>query len=163
MGTGSSVVNISKLECPNNYDKDKFQIILSLFEKLDKNDDLILELNELKEISNKHINNRILLLEKEQDKEKKQTKTAIEVLEFNKQKHINELELSFISKKKKYNKKLENRLNNINKNLLKYRNMNDINKSKAFINVVSYNNKNIDFWKFFTYMKDKIHDIRNLV
>mgnify|MGYP004000887239 CR=1 FL=1 len=150
MGTGSSVVNISKLECPNNYDKDKFQIILSLFEKLDKNDDLILELNELKEISNKHINNRILLLEKEQDKEKKQTKTTIEVLEFNKQKHINELELSFISKKKDYEKKLENRLNNIN-------------KSKAFINVVSYNNKNIDFWKFFTYMKDKIHDIRNLV
>ena len=40
--------------------------------------------------------------------------------------------------------------------------MNDEEKCKALIEKISFDKKEIDFWKFFTYMKDKTNEINNL-
>ena len=54
MGSAAS----TKLKCPMDYDKEKFNIILKLYDHLDSNGDQVIETNELKDISNLHITNR---------------------------------------------------------------------------------------------------------
>ena len=41
--------------------------------------------------------------------------------------------------------------------------MDDDSKCISFINLVSYDNKKLDFWRLFTYMKDKTNEIEDLV
>ena len=149
MGSGVSTNNI---ECPSNYNKDKFNIILNLFRKLDKNNDNILEMDEIKKISKQHIENRKKLLDNESKRENKNTNDEIERLKLRMQEKIDEL-----------NKENTHRQKIINKNLIKYRNMGENEKCLALIEMISYDKTNIDFWKFFTYMKDKTNDIDNLI
>ncbi len=149
MGSGISTNNI---ECPANYNKDKFNIILNLFRKLDKNNDSILEIDEVKEISKQHIENRIKLLDNESKRENKNTNDEIKKLKLRMQEKIDELNISN-----------EHRQKIIKLNLDKYVDMGEIERCLALMDMISYDKRNIDFWKFFTYMKDKTNDIENLV
>jgi len=148
MGNGGS---IKTYNCPNNYDNNKFLQIVKLFEKIDKNKNDILELNEIKEISCKDINNKIIILEKELDNEKRNLDNEIKRLNDKMNEKITELKKQKLNKEKTIKKKLE-----------KYRNMNDEEKCKALIEKISFDKKEIDFWKFYTYMKDKTNEINNL-
>ena len=71
MGGGITKKETKIIECPDNYDRIKFDKILKLFNKLDKNKNNVLELDEMKLISEKHINNRIKLLENKIESEKR--------------------------------------------------------------------------------------------
>ena len=70
---GSSV-SVNNLKCPSNYDKERFNIIIKLFEKIDKNNNLILEMEEIKKISELHISNKIDFLENESKRENKNSR-----------------------------------------------------------------------------------------
>ena len=59
MGSGTS----TQLKCPSDYDTENFNKILRLYDKLDKDGDHVVETEELKEISDLHIKNRINLLD----------------------------------------------------------------------------------------------------
>lgn len=159
MGSGSSIIKTSEIECPKDYDKNNFKLILELFNKLDSNSNNILELEEIKQISNKYTINKIKLLKIDINKQQELYNLGIKTLENNKKLKIIEIEKSFEKKKIESSNKLEMTLKKIESNILTLNNMNENKKAEYFINLVSYNKKDIDFWKFFTYMKNKIGKI----
>jgi uncharacterized protein YrzB (UPF0473 family) len=160
MGSGQSVVQ--KLECPKDYDEEKFSQILRLYDRLDKNGDHVVEQDELKEIAELHITNRIMLLNKEKKEEEEQKEITITAAKFKQDQKIKEIKSKTKSKIEEANQLLETRKQKIDKTIEKFQQLSDDEKNKAFLRVVSYDNKHIDFWKFFTYMKDKTNDIPNI-
>ena len=54
MGGGSS-----QLKCPNDYEKEKFQKILKLYDRLDSNGDHVVQTEELNKIADLHVRNKI--------------------------------------------------------------------------------------------------------
>ena len=54
MGSGSS-----QLKCPNDYDKEKFEKIMKLYDSLDSNGDHVIETDELNKIADLHVRNKI--------------------------------------------------------------------------------------------------------
>ena len=54
MGSAAS----TKLKCPKDYNKDKFAMILKLYDHLDCNGDQVIETLELKDIAKLHIKNK---------------------------------------------------------------------------------------------------------
>ena len=149
MGSSASVNN---LNCPANYDNERFNIIIKLFEKIDKNNNLILEMDEIKKISELHISNKIKFLENESKRENENIKNE-----------INKILKKLNDKIKELKKSNEHRQKIIKSNLEKYKNMDNESKCRSFLNSVSYDNKKLDFWRFFTYMKDKTNEIEDLV
>ena len=160
MGSGQSVVQ--KLECPKDYDEEKFSQILRLYDRLDKNGDHVVEQDELKEIAELHISNRIMLLNKEKKGEEEQKEITITAAKFKQDQKIKEIKSKTKNKIEEANQLLETRKQKIDKTIEKFQQLSDDEKNKAFLRVVSYDNKHIDFWKFFTYMKDKTNDIPNI-
>ena len=160
MGSGHSVVQ--KLECPKDYDEEKFKLILRLYDQLDKNGDHVVEQDELKEIAELHINNRIMLLNREKKEEEEQKDITITTAKFKQDQKIKEIKSKTKNKIEEANQLLESRKQKIDKTIEKLQNLSSDDKSKTFLKVVSYDNKHIDFWKFFTYMKDKTNDIPNI-
>ena len=160
MGSGQSVVQ--KLECPKDYDEEKFSQILRLYDRLDKNGDHVVEQDELKEIAELHISNRIMLLNKEKKEEEEQKEITITAAKFKQDQKIKEIKSKTKNKIEEANELLETRKQKIDKTIEKFQQLSDDEKNKAFLRVVSYDNKHIDFWKFFTYMKDKTNDIPNI-
>ena len=160
MGSGHSVVQ--KLECPKDYDEEKFKLILRLYDQLDKNGDHVIEQDELKEIAELHINNRIMLLNREKKEEEEQKDITINAAKFKQDQKIKEIKSKTKNKIEEANQLLESRKQKIDKTIEKLQNLSSDDKSKTFLKVVSYDNKHIDFWKFFTYMKDKTNDIPNI-
>ena len=160
MGSGQSVVQ--KLECPKDYDEEKFSQILRLYDRLDKNGDHVVEQDELKEIAELHISNRIMLLNKEKKGEEEQKEITIFAAKFKQDQKIKEIKSKTKNKIEEANQLLETRKQKIDKTIEKFQQLSDDEKNKAFLRVVSYDNKHIDFWKFFTYMKDKTNDIPNI-
>jgi len=148
MGSGQSVVQ--KLECPKDYDEEKFSQILRLYDRLDKNGDHVVEQDELKEIAELHISNRIMLLNKEKKEEEEQKEITITAAKFKQDQKIKEIKSKTKNKIEEANQLLETRKQKIDKTIEKFQQLSDDEKNKAFLRVVSYDNKHIDFWKFFT-------------
>ena len=162
MGGGITKKETKIIECPDNYDRKKFEKILKLFNKLDKNKNNILELNEMKLISEKHINNRIKLLENRIESEKRILELKINTLKSEKDKKIDNIKLDFCFKKNNLEKDNKNIENEINNKIIILENLDDTDKCKRLIEKISYNKSKIDFWKFFTYMKERTDDIENI-
>ena len=94
MGCTNSKIPIG-IECPKGYDKTKFKTLLMLYDKIDRDGNQAVDINEISEISNLHIKNRLLLLEIELSNEKK--KHANRLLNINETKNY----LSGLSQKQK--------------------------------------------------------------
>tara|TARA_B000000557_G_C20693993_1_gene408638 strand:+ start:330 stop:731 length:402 start_codon:yes stop_codon:yes gene_type:complete len=67
---GSKQVEVG-LCCPEGYNKEKFKVLLKLYDKIDKDGDQAVDIREISEISNLHIENRLLLLDIEKENAKK--------------------------------------------------------------------------------------------
>ena len=57
------MVAASRLVCPKDYEEEKFNKILMLYDKLDKNGDHTVDENELSAISQLHVKNQLNMLE----------------------------------------------------------------------------------------------------
>lgn len=154
MGIGASI----KLNCPNDYDKNKFNMILKLYDRLDSNGDQVIETRELIDIANLHIENRMTFINDSLSNDY-QLKLNIEHNRYTTQ--LGELN-------RKYKKNIENinttqikKSDNLQNELTLLKNMSENDKCKTFLKVVS-NGKHIDFWKFFEYMKGRTGDIKNI-
>ena len=159
MGGGTS----KQLICPDDYDKEKFNKILMLYDRLDTNGDHIVETIELIEISQLHVINKIREMKENiiwiKNYTNQKNKELIDEAN-NKIANINaQLELDI----KKYNQRrdedvkcAENRINMI-------QGMDDETKAKKFKEAVSDKNGHIEFWTFYKYMKDRVGDIQNIV
>ena len=69
MGSGYSRQE-KKRVCPQDYDVNKFKMILELYDKLDENGDNVVDALELQDIADLHVRNRINNLKKLKTKEK---------------------------------------------------------------------------------------------
>ena len=158
MGSAAS----TKLKCPMDYDKEKFNIILKLYDHLDSNGDQVIETNELKDIANLHITNRKTELSKSLINENQDYNYQIEQATIKYDRDKADLKTSYDKNIEKINN-LHNRDKlSITKKIKDYGEMSEIKKSEMFMKVISDDGKHIDFWKFFEYMKDRTQDIKNI-
>lgn len=151
-----------KLICPKDYDKNNFNLILSLYDKLDNNGDRVVEANELKDIANLHIKNKQTEISNLRKKEQIDYKFKME--EAQKLYEIKLQQLAF-----DLQKNLEN-INNANiikdvslqTDYDKLEKMDEKQRCETFLKIISDDDDNIQFWKFFDYMKNRTHDIKNI-
>jgi len=158
MGSGAS----SELKPPKNYDKTKFQKILSLYDKLDSNGNMVIEQEELYILANHHIKNKKLIIQKEKMKNDTEIKSRILALNLKYENDKKELENNHKSQIEKLKQKEKDddaeyvkRLANID--LLTKEQKYDIFKSRF-----TDKKNNINFNMFFEYMKNKTDDIQNI-
>ena len=161
MGGGVSKRNI--YICPNNYDTEKFNIILNLYYKLDKNNNSILEIDEIKELSNLHVRDRISLLERERESEKNNALVEIKSIKTKQLNKILEIKSTDDKKIRDITNRTNYKLSSIDKKLKTYSEMNDEEKCNKLIENISYDKKSVDFWKFFLHIKDKTSDVESLI
>ena len=158
MGSAAS----TKLVCPNDYDQDKFAMILKLFDKLDQNGDRVVETNELKEISDLHVTNRIRLLNESKVSEEETLKLKISQLELKKQHMIAEVDKEINKQKRTINSEYQQFIKHTDNKIQSYEKLNETQKAEKFLGAISDKNNHIEFWKFFEYMKNKTNDIQNI-
>ena len=158
MGSAAS----TKLVCPKDYDKDKFAIILKLFDKLDENGDRVVETSELKEISELHVKNRLRLLNESKVTAAENLKVKISQLESKKLQAISNLNRDISLEKRAINSEHKQLLENTDAKIKIYQNLGEKEKAEKFLGIVSDKNNHIEFWKFFEYMKNKTNDIQNI-
>jgi hypothetical protein len=161
MGSGASK-EVGHLVCPESYQEDKFNKILKLFDRLDEDGDQIVENDELKCIAQLHIKNKINLLNLDLQKNKITYKSKNELYLEKKKLEIKKLENEWDIRINNYKTTYETEVESIDQKLNNYRDMKDEEKQKKFMNVITDDNNNIDFWKFFEYIKDKTDDIDNI-
>ena len=158
MGSGVS----KQLKCPNSYDKDKFKIILQLYDKLDKDGDHVVETDEIKEISKLHIDNKIRLLQQDILKEDQIIQQKIDEINFKKTYKIKQAEEDAKLSSQSEKTYSEMRKKTLAEKVTNYSNLSEEERCKKFMEAVTDSNKNIEFWKFFEYMKNKTEDIKNI-
>ena len=157
MGSASS-----QLKCPDDYDKDNFDKILKLYDRLDSNGDHSVDMNELKNIANLHVKNQLNKLENMKQPISDDIDQEILMLQQKLKLEIYNLNYLFqIYKKKLQNVKL-NKLKQIEEEINQLKNLKDIEKAEKFKKSITDKNGNILFWPFFNYMKTRTEDIPNI-
>lgn len=141
--------------CPKDYNEERFKLIIEIFNKLDSNNNLILELDEMKNISNKYIEYRIKFLKDNKSGENISKDKLLNKLKLKRDERIEKTGIDYNLKKNKIENEYNNNIKQIDNKIEYYNKMDEIERCKTFMDMISYNNKDIDFWKFFTYMKDK--------
>lgn len=163
MGTGAS--SQKRRVCPNDYDPEKFKMILSLYDKLDSDGDNIIDIAELKSIAELHIKNNITQNKAELQQNENYKSKNIDLLEAECEKKkariLAEIEAELESKRREINNHFEDKQKKIEENIRVYEIMNCGAKSDTFMSVVS-DDKHIDFWEFYEYMKKRTGDIKNI-
>ena len=164
MGSGNSSQK-HRRECPNDYEPEKFKMILSLYDKLDRDGDNVIDITELKSIAELHIKNNITRNKAELQQNENYKSKNINLLEEewgNKQARIlEEAEAEFNRKRREINNHFENKKKKIEEEIRVYETMDCGAKSDTFMSVVS-DDKHVDFWEFYEYMKKRTGDIKNI-
>jgi hypothetical protein len=157
MGSGSS-----KLTCPRDYDEDKFTKILMLYDKLDKNGDHTVDETELGGISDLHVKNQLIKLENM--KQPLLNKQNQEILKIESELEIKikilreEVELS----KQQLKTNTTHQLEIIAADINGLTSLSSTERNSKFKNAITDSNEQIEFWKFFEYMKTRTNDIPNI-
>lgn len=164
MGSSISVKSDQRV-CPNGYDQEKFKMILGLYDKLDNNGDNIVDVNELKNIAELHIKNKITKNNNALQENEKDKKNNLELLETElankKERILKELQNEYDNKHREIIIQYEKNKNNLEEKNKMYQTMNYSTKSETFLSVIS-DDHHIDFWEFFKYMKTRTSDIKNI-
>ena len=158
MGSGVSVLKKEKINCPNNYNEENFYKILNLYEKIQDNE---VENNELFDISNNYVDDLLQKLEKEKVKTIliHQKKLLLHKLNLDHKMRI--LQNEYATNMEETNKMLSKNTNSLEKRILKLETCTNEEKKKLFLGNIMKNDE-IDFEKFFDYMKDKTEAIENI-
>ena len=153
MGSGASK---SQLTCPKDYEPEKFQKILKLFDRLDSNGDQVVETDELVKIADLHVRNKIR-------KYKNDTEQKIKELHNESKVKVSQISSELILKIKKAKDKKTDDIKCAEYTINVLSNMSKEEKSKKFKDAVSDSKGHIEFWKFYEYMKHRTDDIENII
>ena len=164
MGTAASSTRHQRV-CPKNYETEKFKMILSLYDKLDKDGDNVIDVSELKEIATLHINNNITKNKTELRQNENYKNKNLQLLEVECEKKrrrvLDEVEAELSAKKREIEQHFQDKQSKLEENIRVLESMDSGAKSDTFMSVVS-KDKHIDFWEFFDYMKQRTGDIKNI-
>lgn len=157
MGSGNS-----QLKCPKDYDEEKFQKILKLYDRLDSNGDHSVDVEELKNIANLHVKNELTKLENMKQPLSDKIDQQINILQQQLKLDIEKLNNSFENTKKSLQQNKSNQIVKIDDEIKQLNDLSEDDKSKKFKNAITDKNGNILFWPFFEYMKTRTNDIPNI-
>lgn len=160
---GSTPSKVPVLKCPDNYDKQKFKKICTLFDKLDKDSNLGVSSDEIEQIAELHVSNCIDRMEGQMIAKQKAfevTNTQIALDENNaKQKLQQQFDMRRQQEKLAHSvaiRSLEQRVD-------AYKQLDKDGKANAFMKaVMPKGEEHMDFWSFFEYMKTRTEDIDNI-
>lgn len=159
MGSGAS----KQLKCPSDYDEDKFKKILMLYDRLDSNGDQVVETDELHQIADLHVRNKIGRMKEYIDRVEYEATQKYDELE-----KIAAFKISAVNSKlildiqKHKTRKVED-VKCAQNMIDSMQNMSKTQKAEKFKQAVCDKSGHIHFWTFFEYMKDKTNDIQNIV
>ena len=157
MGSGSS-----QLKCPTDYDTEKFNKILKLYDRLDSNGDHSVDMEELVTIANLHVKNQLNRLENMKQPLSDSIDQDIRIFEQQKNLDIEKLNNHFENKKKSLLQEKTNKIENLENDIKQLGDLSDDKKALRFKKAITDKNGNISFWPFFNYMKTKTEDIPNI-
>ena len=157
MGSGSS-----RLTCPKDYDEGKFKQILLLYDRLDKNGDHTVDETELDGISGLHVKNQLNKLENMKKPLVNEKHQSIVKMEADLKIKIKELRDNINIMKEQLNNNTKHKLEIIENDIKNLKNITEEERNKKFKNAITDKKNQIEFWKFFEYMKTRTDDIPNI-
>jgi|TARA_B110000902_G_C14117678_1_gene516877 hypothetical protein len=162
MGSGYSRQVEKMRVCPEDYDNNKFKMILELYDKLDENGDNVVDALELQDIADLHVKNRINNLRQSKQKENLEFEKELRLVEFEYDKKRANLEKELIDLKKEKLEKSMEKTTDINEKINMLNTMNCSTRHELFLQKVTGDDNYINFWNFFDYMKQRTNDIKNI-
>lgn len=163
MGGGISSLKVSKpIICPEDYDEKSFYKILTIYHTLNIHDNMISENDQIDNLANINIRNKKKkLIGKKLIAHNCYTKKKLELdIELKKsQKILLEQHKNMIGQ---LNIVIKKDLSNLSSKIKELDSLSLNEKRSIFIKKISNKNE-LDFWKFFKYMKNKVNDMDNIV
>ncbi len=162
MGSGASKKN-PILECPKNYNSEKFKKICILFDKLDKDANFGVSSDELTDIARLHVENCQQKLEKRLTTKKSQHQHNLQEIDEDGIQKIAGIRLATETRKQSTTQQHDMKQKSIQSKIDWYKSLDEDGKENAFMKVLKpKDSKHIDFWTFFEYMKSRTEDISNV-
>ena len=163
MGGGISNLKVTRpIICPEDYDEESFYKILTIYHTLNIHDNVILENDQLNNLANINVRNKKKkLIEKKLIAHNCYTKKKLELdIELKKsQKILLEQHKNMINQ---LNIVIKKDINNLSSKIKELDSLSLNEKRIIFIKKISSRNE-VDFWKFFKYIKNKVNDMDNIV
>lgn len=151
------------LQCPDGYDRQKFKQILRLFDRLDSDGDLGVCLEELSDIAELHVKNRIRKLGGQKEHEEKQKAFEMQRVADNEIARIEDVKEDVFAKRQAAERAYARAVARLDAETARLQNLNDAGKSAEFQKVLQPKGEGaIDFWTFFDYMRTRTDDIKNI-
>ena len=151
-----------ELKCPKNYDKTKFQKILTLYDKLDTNGNMVIEQEEFYILANHHIKNQREIVVKEQAKNDTDIKSRMLMLNLKHETDKKKLEDDHNKEIEKLKKKEKDDDAEYKKRLANIDLLTKEQKYEIFKQRFTDKENKINFKMFFEYMKTRTDDIQNI-
>ena len=151
-----------ELKCPKNYDKTKFQKILTLYDKLDTNGNMVIEQEEFYILANHHIKNQREMVVKEQVKNDTDIKSKMLMLNLKLENDKKALEDTHKKEIERLKQKEKNDDDEDKKRLANIDLLTKEQKYEIFKQRFTDKENKINFKMFFEYMKTRTDDIQNI-
>lgn len=151
-----------ELRCPKNYDKAKFQKILTLYDKLDTNGNMVIEQEEFYILANHHIKNQREIVVKEQAKNDTDIKSRMLMLNLKLENDKKALEDNHKKKIERLKQKEKDDDADYKKRLANIDLLTKEQKYEIFKQRFTDKENKINFKMFFEYMKTRTDDIQNI-
>ena len=162
MGSGISSCSPGEIKCPKNYDKEKFQKILMLYDKLDTNGNMVMEQEEFYVLANHHIKNKKELILQEKSKNTNDIQRNILMLNLKHEEEKKQMIKLYNSTIETLKQKVKTDDMDYNKRLTNIDLLTKEEKYEIFKERFTDNEDKINFTKFFEYMRTRSDDIQNI-
>ena len=162
MGGGISSCSTGEIKCPKNYDKEKFQKILMLYDKLDTNGNMVMEQEEFYVLANHHIKNKKELILREKAKNTNDIQRNILMLNLKYEEDKKQMIKLYNSTIETLKQKVKTDDKDYNKRLTNIDLLTKEEKYEIFKERFTDNEDKINFTKFFDYMRTRSDDIQNI-
>ena len=163
MGSGYSVSYSQQLDCPSDCDQQRFQQILSLYDRLDANGDHAIENKELQAIARLHIDNEIRRIKRKIEEANQGHERNLIYIRASSSQEMARLKEKLTTKQKQAKEDFEERKEKMNEHAIYLQKMEELERAQKFKTAVSGAKKSIEFWDFYNYMKCRVDDIPNIV
>lgn len=159
MGSASSV-----LQCPKDYDPQKFKKICVLFDRLDKDSNMGVSSDELTSIANLHVKNCKFQLEKRLRAEKAALERQVYEIKEKRAQDIDKVNYEAEVAQQSAKQQSKSIQAAIRQKIDMYEALDEDARENVFMKVLMpKDSEHIDFWTFFDYMKTRTDDIQNII
>jgi len=151
------------LRCPKGYNSQQFQIICQLFDRLDKDSNMGVCREELGDVAQLHVKNRLRFIREHQTHQTKQKVYQMQQTEDEGQQQILDLKTRIVGRKNTLEQQFQRAFAQSTKKITWLESLDEAGKTEEFLKVLkTKDGQHIDFWSFFEYMKNKTQDIQNI-